>query len=406
VPTRAVSRLGAGALLLSACAGTAEPIGEESQAITSGSPASDAAVVALVDRRTSSSAPPPSVRCSGSVIAERLVLTAAHCIQQRARGVLEVFFGTSPGAPGGEFRAVTAHRVHPSYDHQFDDHDVALVWLEAPAPVVPVAMLADALPASALGRPGRLVGFGHTVAGGDDAAPEKRTGDVLLSELSEHTVRYGAAPGMSCNGDSGGPLLVDVGEGEMLAGVVSSGDARCRRFGVAARIDVQRAEFVEPLLDGAPPRTAGIDVEALCRTTCTDDGECPHDLVCLGDLAGIHRCVLPNLPAGAFESSCESDEECSGGSCVPLGGRGRCFRPCADDTSPTQREASGACSLHAPAHGPAGTWMAALAHLASLSVALGYRRYGRKLVPGACGSPRTKPSTSMREPGAPPLPAR
>jgi hypothetical protein len=371
VPSRAVSRLAVLALSLSACAGTGEPLGEDSQAITSGSPASDPAVVALVDRRTSSNGPPPSVQCSGSVVDEWVVLTAAHCVERRARGMLEVFFGTSPGAPHGEYRGIARHRVHSRYDRQFDDNDLALVWLEAPAPVVPVPLTLDA---PSTGRPARLVGFGRAASEGDGGAPEKLTGDVQLSEVTDHTVRYGPAPGMSCNGDSGGPLFIDTGDGEKLAGVISSGDPACRRFGVAARTDVQRTWFIDPALDSQPTETARIGVGELCGALCADDGDCPHDLVCRSDLGGPQRCVLPSLPAGAFESSCRSDAECPSGACVPLGEGARCFRPCDDDTDAATPERGGGCSLRAPARPPACSRSAVFALLVSLSVALRARR--------------------------------
>src|SRR6266404_2653497 len=104
-----------------------EEAASRSDPILRGRMADEQAVVALVTRRTSCDGPSPAVLCTGTLIAERLVLTAAHCLEGRARGSREVFFGPRLGAPDGVHRGIVAQVVHPLYDRQYDDHDIALV---------------------------------------------------------------------------------------------------------------------------------------------------------------------------------------------------------------------------------------------------------------------------------------
>ncbi len=65
----------------------------------------DPAVVALTARRTRCADDAPMLLCTGTLIAPRVVLTAAHCLQVfGADGQYEVVFGSSasdPAAPRG-----------------------------------------------------------------------------------------------------------------------------------------------------------------------------------------------------------------------------------------------------------------------------------------------------------------
>ena len=64
----------------------------------------------------------------------------------------------------------------------------------------------------------RLVGFGMTGAGADDA-DRKRTGTAETTEVQDRHVLLGAGPALPCSGDSGGPVLVGSGADERIAGI-------------------------------------------------------------------------------------------------------------------------------------------------------------------------------------------
>lgn len=96
---------------------------------------------------------------------------------------------------------------------------------------------------SAKGLAIRLVGFGVT-GGGDEAAPRKRWGATTIASFGDDDFRFLPTPSQTCNGDSGGPALAQVGGEEVVVGLASSGDSSCASYGRHVRIDANLA-FVE-----------------------------------------------------------------------------------------------------------------------------------------------------------------
>src|SRR5262249_51869196 len=70
----------------------------------------------------------------------------------------------------------------------------------------------------------------------------------------------------TCHGDSGGPVLVQVGEEEMVAGFTSSGDDTCSEYGRDVRMDTFR-DFLAG--DWTP------DAPTLTNTGCSTSGRKP-----------------------------------------------------------------------------------------------------------------------------------
>ncbi|MFT7834626.1 trypsin-like serine protease [Saccharothrix sp. BKS2] len=165
--------------------------------------------------------------CSGTLVAPGAVVTAAHC----ARGGCgqRVFSGEDVKAPGaGRVVAVREAVVHPSYGSSGPYGDIAVLLLAepldtAPRPIAPAGALAGASFV-------RLVGYGNTDFQGRAGYGRRRVVDV---PLAGRLPGYGAhpdtefvagAPGLdrdSCNGDSGGPAYVSVGDRWLLAGATS-----------------------------------------------------------------------------------------------------------------------------------------------------------------------------------------
>jgi hypothetical protein len=297
--------------------------------VVGGSPAAgDAAVVAILARRVECEGASPTLLCTGTLIAPRAVLAAAHCLDAFGPdGAYEIVFGPTIDSPGVQARRALAH---PAYDAATHEHDLAIFQLSRDATSAP-AILPAAGFAVASGASARVVGFGATR---DDAEPEgiKRSGLTRVTVVTEGAFEASADPSMSCSGDSGGPVFVAGAAGETLAGVTASGDAACndRAFNVRvdAHLDWIRARLAEI---AAPPAVGStIDPAALCTGACATNDDCPADLRCEADFSGLRRCTLPGAGVGSLGAACQADGGCVvGDRCVRSGeGVCACFHPC------------------------------------------------------------------------------
>ncbi len=303
----------------------------------------DAAVVALVARRTRCTGDPLTLLCSGALIAPDVVLTAAHCLNIFGpEGPYEIFFGAELlPEPQGRFVRVAGALRHPDYEPQTHAFDVALLRLATPVDVHPLALPEPASLALAQGTPVRVLGFGDTK---DASAPagRRRQGTLSVLEVSASAFRAGPAPSMSCVGDSGGPVLVSSGGREVLAGITVSGDVACRTEAFNVRVDALRDTFLQPFLSKpSTPAAPRLAPGNLCREACTQDADCPSGLTCDFAEGPLGRCLLPALQGGDYGAACTEDAACgAGGLCARLEPEGdeacRCFTPCGSSPPPDE----------------------------------------------------------------------
>lgn len=265
------------ALALTGCAGGADPgaggdgdgdrdgergAGARQAAVTSATPAlGDRAVVAVVQRGG-------DLRCTGTLIAPRAVLTAAHCgVTGDNAGDFQVFVGEVVGGVGTGVDVVDV-RVHPGFVAATFASDLAVLWLRADVPVVPVALPEGAL-ALEVGAVVRVVGYGVSAAGAADQGT-RRQGSASISEVTEAEVTLAPAPSQPCSYDSGGPAFVIVAGVERLAGVTSRGDAGCVTTSREARVDTQLGFIRDALAAG--PRPPPVDAGVVVPPPDDDDG--------------------------------------------------------------------------------------------------------------------------------------
>lgn len=310
------------AALLAACApglgARAEPLRNATDS------EGDLAVVALV-----ATSEPTRLLCTGARIAERIVLTAAHCGAQDDPASVSVVAGARLDLP--EARApVLAAVAHPDWDGSAQ-HDLALLLLAAPLLGVPwpgaPLEIADDPPALDTAR---LVGWGVSAPDASDGG-RKRTGTARIIEIGASDLVLAAEPTLPCHGDSGGPVLVGPPGDEVIAAVISRGDAACGVGARATRTDVHTA-FIRTQLarwaDGSlglgerclddPLCASGLCEPAtddptlrFCARACSAPAECEAPLACIDGL-----CRHPPPSPGAFGAPCATDGDCARGECA------------------------------------------------------------------------------------------
>jgi len=218
---------------------------------------------------------PAGYLCGGSLVDASYVITAAHCVVNDAGAPISpsqitiVAGEYTRGASEGDeqTRSVSALYVHPSYDADTFDNDIALLRLASPvtlnARVATIALARDAALGDA-GMTALVSGWGTTSSGGSTASTLRKVTMPIVSNatcagsygssITANMLCAGLAAGGvdSCQGDSGGPLAVQRNGSWYLAGVVSWGNecAAPAYYGVYTRV----SRFIS-WLDGYLPST-------------------------------------------------------------------------------------------------------------------------------------------------------
>ena len=198
--------------------------------------------------------------CSGTLIAPKIFLTAAHCTAAAAS------YGADPHNAFVTFDPVwdensTLHRgtyqLNPNYGHDMHDlHDVAVIVLDeeitdiTPAILPPAGLLSDMKKDKALkGQKFVAVGYGRLrddKTGGPHAigeAGERYFAEQTFRALRPYWLQLSMNPstgnGGTCYGDSGGPHF--LGDSNMVASITVTGDMWCRSTDVTYRMDTDSA---------------------------------------------------------------------------------------------------------------------------------------------------------------------
>nr|AAS21446.1 trypsin [Oikopleura dioica] len=196
--------------------------------------------------------------CGGSLVADDMFLTAAHCCESTRIGQTVYFGVLNPWEDQGKAqkRKVSEMLNHPDFDRPTLTHDICMIKLDSPIDqdrnVRPICLADSASPKN---TPAYVAGWGLTSEGGPQSrdlmevsvpiVTNKECQNAYSHRPVDDTMfcagkKEGGEDG--CQGDSGGPIVTVDGDGKVsLAGVVSwgVGCARPGKFGVYSRVDTQ-----------------------------------------------------------------------------------------------------------------------------------------------------------------------
>jgi len=186
--------------------------------------------------------------CTATLIGQKTVLTAAHCIEGSASSHVFV-------AGGASYPAVAAYK-HPNYAMD-SSADIAVVIL-AQAPPISPSVISTAAPW--VGLQVTLVGFGVTSEYGSDSGT-KRIAKNTIKSVTQNVLTWSGASGSiggTCYGDSGGPAFSTINGKEVQVGITSSGTPPCGNEDFDTRVDtfaawVKQKANGDVASDTAPP---------------------------------------------------------------------------------------------------------------------------------------------------------
>jgi secreted trypsin-like serine protease len=186
--------------------------------------------------------------CSGTLIAPKVFLTAAHCGEAGER--VEVTFDTAY-VDGDKVYAGT-FQADPLYNQsQSDPHDIAVVVLDKAVKGITPAELptADSLSDLPSNQTFTSVGYGAYEVTNGAGGHQYLYDDVrmvatgTLNAINPSWLRISMNPstgdGGTCYGDSGGPNF--LGSTDIIAATTITGDAVCRATNVVYRLDTESA---------------------------------------------------------------------------------------------------------------------------------------------------------------------
>jgi secreted trypsin-like serine protease len=192
--------------------------------------------------------------CTGTVVAPRIVLTAAHCVESVEEGTitpssdyaLSTGVADLRGAGAANIFHIVATHVFPGFDPGVLHGDAAILVIDRPttAPPIPLAGAGDAA-LYAGGAEAQLTGWGLTRGGAKQAPANLRATTVLVQTPSfckqktspfykpylpsaQVCVLSANRASGGCFGDSGGPAIGRRADGSAVQlGVTSTGGPEC-----------------------------------------------------------------------------------------------------------------------------------------------------------------------------------
>lgn len=342
------------ALALAAGCAVEGDLGSEGRAVIGGVPASgygSSCILDIVRPPLDDGTPQDPIVCGCSLIADRIVVTAADCVEDNVddenRADITLRFGTDRG---GDPVAVEAVELHRYFDPDIaGTNDIALLRIaETPAGATPAAFSDDA--ELAVGDMVTLVGYGVREQGADPTEPantgSRRVVDTPITTANPDHILAGTTEATTCAGDSGSPVFTGPADAPVQVAITSF-LTECRASVPRPRLDYHAETFLRPYI-------ARFDAECPADGTCDEDCTTQTDPDCdpcaWQGLEGDDDCAADcptrdwDCPLGSFVGeACELDGDCEmGGRCVAAADDESftfCTQPCDLDAT------TGACPV-------------------------------------------------------------
>lgn len=277
--------------------------------------------------------------CTGTLIASRVVLTAAHCIDSAqssgGRGLQFRIDVPNPQNPKGfdekyyeiEYNLLSSH---PQWDQQVSrgyDVGVAILKQKVPDTVAKVIPFnATPLTGSWVGKELLFLGYGYIQSVPNAVTPNRKYGaKIPVVSLTNDRIEHQAQGKSVCHGDSGGPALFTINGQLRVIGVNSYVTAArvqganpprsaCNASGVSMRTDTYRQYINSILLKHGDGPAA-----------CKDNQDCGSCSVC----GAKNVCEPKSFPLEATSCRpCKQDSDCGSGVCHRFETGFRCIQPC------------------------------------------------------------------------------
>lgn len=219
--------------------------------------------------------------CGATLTSPTTLVTAAHCVVDQKTGeqtsAADISAGFTRNLDSSSIRIVQVKDVivHPRYDIETSENDIAVLTLTAPVTDIPV--LSPLIPELAseytvAGNAAQVAGWGNIVVSGNKYPTVFQVGDLVLfpdtscgggkrntvngitfngfsnREVNDDLMICASGVNSSkeivdaCQGDSGGPLVATGSAGLRLVGVVSWGEDCASKYpGVYSRVSALNA---------------------------------------------------------------------------------------------------------------------------------------------------------------------